>query len=220
MAWTAQYRLLTLVLALLVLPVGAAQHVWAQEGGEPAQVSGTAQEAAPKEAPKTEGDPVVLMKTSMGDIQIKLFQDKAPVSVANFLAYVDEKFYDGTIFHRVIKDFMVQGGGFTNDLGKKDTKAAIKNEASNGLSNKRGTLAMARTNVVDSATSQFFINVVDNKFLDHNTRDFGYAVFGEVTEGMDVVDKIRAVKTGAKAPFASDCPLTPVTIVSVRRVEG
>lgn len=219
MAWNSYRRFLMVVMALFALPVGA-RMTGAQEEGQPATAP-AATSAETKEQAKTEGgDPVVLMKTSMGDVKIKLFKEKAPISVANFLAYVDEKFYDGTIFHRVIQNFMIQGGGFNEDLTKKETKAPIKNEAENGLSNKRGTLAMARTNVVDSATSQFFINVVDNKFLDHNGPNFGYAVFGEVISGMDVVDKIRAVKTGAKPPFASDCPLTPVTIVSVKRVES
>jgi len=179
---------------------------------------------APAQAGKQAGpNPAVLVKTSMGDFKIRLFQDKAPVSVANFLAYVDERFYDGTIFHRVIDGFMVQGGGFTADLTKKETKAPIKNEATNGLSNKMGTVAMARTNIVDSATSQFFINVADNTFLDHKNgtpRDYGYAVFGEVISGMEVVARIKSVKTGAKGPFSSDCPLEPVTILSIRRADG
>jgi peptidyl-prolyl cis-trans isomerase B (cyclophilin B) len=219
---------LALIFALAVMAMP--QAVAAQEEGEPTpeaedviegDTAETPAETA-KEKAKPGGNPVVLMKTSMGDVKIKLNKDKAPISVANFLSYVDEKFYDGTIFHRVIKDFMVQGGGYTADFSKKETKAAIKNEAQNGLSNKRGTVAMARTNIVDSATSQFFINVVDNSFLDHKnpTREFGYAVFGEVTDGMDVVDKIRGVKTGAKGPFATDCPAEPVTIISIRRVEG
>ncbi len=203
---------LATALALILVPLAMAQ---AQE--QPAAL--TAQAAGQQEGT----NPVVLVKTSMGDLKIQLFQDKAPVSVENFLAYVDAGFYDGTIFHRVIDGFMVQGGGFATDMSKKETRAPIKNEAMNGLSNKQGTVAMARTNIVDSATSQFFINVVDNKFLDHKNgtpRDYGYAVFGEVIAGMDVVDKIKAVKTGAKGPFSSDCPLEPVIIQSVRRVEG
>src|SRR3972149_3391924 len=138
------------------------------------------------------GSPMVVMKTSMGTIKIELDEAKAPVTVKNFLAYVDEGFYDGTIFHRVIDGFMVQGGGFTADMTQKPTKPAIKNEAGNGLKNLRGTIVMARTSVVDSATAQFFINVVDNAFLDHRDETpggFGYAVFGRVVEGMDVVDK-------------------------------
>jgi cyclophilin family peptidyl-prolyl cis-trans isomerase len=166
-------------------------------------------------------NPVVVMETSMGSIEIELFEDKAPESVKNFLGYVDAKYYDGTIFHRVIDNFMIQGGGFTEQLAKKDTRAPVKNEAHNGLENKRGTVAMARTAVVDSATSQFFVNVVDNDFLNHrgkSPREYGYAVFGRVIRGMDVVDKIKKVRTGAcGAQFSKDCPQTPVVIKSIRR---
>ncbi|GFO65235.1 peptidylprolyl isomerase [Geomonas paludis] len=168
-----------------------------------------------------EKNPVVVMETSMGTIKIELFKDKAPISVRNFLSYVKDAYYDGTIFHRVIKNFMVQGGGLDENMQPKKTKFAIKNEATNGLKNVRGTLAMARTAVVDSATSQFFINVVDNAFLDHagKTPDrFGYAVFGQVIEGMDVVDAIRDVKTGNKAGH-QDVPVEPVFINSVKLVE-
>ena len=149
-----------------------------------------------------EKNPCVLMETSMGNVTIELFKDKAPISVRNFLSYVKEGYYDGLVFHRVIKNFMIQGGGMDVDMQQKKTKFAIKNEATNGLSNKRGTLAMARTAVVDSATSQFFINVVDNAFLDNRGKTpdlFGYAVFGQVTEGMDVVDAIGKVKTDANS---------------------
>lgn len=176
---------------------------------------------SPAESGAGEENPVVLMETSLGNITIELDQTKAPVSVKNFLSYVDEKFYDGTIFHRVISNFMIQGGGFTADMQQKRAKAPIKNEAGNGLKNMRGTIAMARTNVVDSATAQFFINVVDNDFLDHqnNTpQGFGYAVFGKVTEGMDVVDKIKSVKTGSKMG-SSDVPAEAVVIKSVKRVQ-
>ena len=175
---------------------------------------------SPSESGAGEENPVVFMETSLGSITIELDQAKAPITVKNFLSYVDEKFYDGTIFHRVIGNFMIQGGGFTADMQQKRVKAPIKNEAGNGLKNMTGTLAMARTNVVDSATAQFFINVVDNDFLDHqNTtpQGFGYAVFGKVIEGMDVVDKIKAVKTGSKMGF-SDVPAEAVVIQSVRRV--
>jgi peptidyl-prolyl cis-trans isomerase B (cyclophilin B) len=168
-----------------------------------------------------EKNPQVLMETSMGNIKIELFKDKAPISVRNFLSYVKDGFYDGLVFHRVIKNFMIQGGGMDESMQPKKTKFAIKNEAANGLSNMRGTLAMARTNVIDSATSQFFINVVDNKFLDYKGKTpdmFGYAVFGQVTEGMDVVDAIREVKTGSKAGHA-DVPVEPVTIVSAKVIE-
>ncbi len=163
------------------------------------------------------GNPVVIMSTSMGDIKIELYPDKAPETVKNFLSYVNDKFYDGTIFHRVIPGFMIQGGGFTPDMKQKPTKAPIKNEADNGLKNETGTIAMARTSVVDSATSQFFINLVDNDFLNHGSRDFGYAVFGKVIEGMDVVRKIAGVKTSNRGPF-QDIPVEPVVIKSVRVV--
>ncbi len=168
-----------------------------------------------------EKNPQVLMETSMGGVKIELFKDKAPITVRNFLSYVKEGFYDGLIFHRVIGTFMIQGGGFDENMIQKKTKFAIKNEATNGLSNKRGTLAMARTNVVDSATSQFFINVVDNDFLDNRGKtadQFGYAVFGQVVEGMEVVDAIKGVKTGNKGGH-SDVPLEPVVIKSMTLVE-
>ncbi|WP_243373258.1 peptidylprolyl isomerase [Geotalea sp. SG265] len=168
-----------------------------------------------------EQNPQVVMETSMGTVKIELFKDKAPISVRNFLSYVKDGYYDGLIFHRVIKTFMVQGGGMDADMQPKKTKFAIKNEATNGLSNKRGTLAMARTSVVDSATSQFFINVVDNPFLDHRGKSpdlFGYAVFGQVIEGMEVVDAIRDVKTGSKAGHG-DVPVEPVFINSIKLVE-
>ena len=159
--------------------------------------------------------------TSMGTIVAELDAEAAPVTVANVLAYVDSGFYDGTIFHRVIPKFMIQGGGFTPDMKKKDTKAGIQNEADNGRQNSRGTLAMARTADPHSATAQFFINHADNRSLDHtgkNARGWGYAVFGDVIEGMDVVDKIAAVKRGSRGPFR-DVPIETVTIVSIRRVE-
>jgi len=160
---------------------------------------------------KTGGKPVVVLETSQGSIEIELDPEKAPISVQNFLAYVDAGFYDGTIFHRVIPNFMVQGGGFDAKMNQKTTRPAIKNEADNGLKNDRGTIAMARTAVVDSATAQFFINVKNNDFLNHGGRDYGYAVFGHVTKGMDVVDKIAAVKT------ASDVPVETIAITKARR---
>ncbi len=163
------------------------------------------------------GNPVVIISTSMGDIEIELYPDKAPETVKNFLSYVNDRFYDGTIFHRVIPGFMIQGGGFTLDMKQKPTKAPIKNEANNGLKNDIGTIAMARTSVVDSATSQFFINLVDNNFLNHGARDFGYAVFGKVIRGMDVVHKIAGVKTSNRGSF-QDVPIEPVVIESVRVV--
>jgi peptidyl-prolyl cis-trans isomerase A (cyclophilin A) len=177
---------------------------------------------APKPADKVAAtaasgaDPVVVMKTSLGEIQIKLYKDKAPLSVANFLAYVNKKFYDGTIFHRIIPTFMIQGGGFTPDMTKKPTAPPVKNEAQNGLKNTRGTLAMARTADPNSATAQFFINTVDNPGLDYPKPDgAGYAVFGEVISGLDVVDKIKAVPTGTKDGM-QNVPNEPVVIESVR----
>ena len=164
-------------------------------------------------------NPIVVMETSLGNIKIELFEKEAPLSVKNFLNYTNSGFYSGTIFHRVISGFMVQGGGFTADLKQKPTEAPIKNEAGNGLKNQRGTLAMARTGIVDSATAQFFINTVNNDFLnqrDKTQQGFGYAVFGKVVEGMDVVDKISAVKT-LKSGFP-DAPETPVIIKSVKEL--
>ncbi|MBA7657637.1 MAG: peptidyl-prolyl cis-trans isomerase [Candidatus Aminicenantes bacterium] len=162
----------------------------------------------------------VLMKTTKGDITIELYPEKATITVNNFLSYVDEKFYDGTIFHRVIKGFMIQGGGFTPDFQEKATKPPIKNEAGNGLKNKIGTIAMARTAVIDSATSQFFINHVNNSFLDHrdnSSEGFGYCVFGKVIEGMDVVDAIANAKTMTRSG-QSDVPRETIEIISVRRI--
>ena len=158
----------------------------------------------------------VTIKTSMGDIDAELYPDKAPKTVENFLAYADSKFFDGTIFHRVISGFMVQGGGMTPDLNQKPTKAPIPIESNNGLKNLRGTLAMARTNDPNSATSQFFINHKDNAFLDPSPQGPGYAVFGKVTSGMDVVDKIAAVKTGSRG-FNQDVPVETVEIKSISR---
>ncbi|MFC6806244.1 peptidylprolyl isomerase [Methylophaga thalassica] len=159
--------------------------------------------------------PQVKLETSLGDIVIELNEDKAPVTVANFLGYVNDGFYDGTIFHRVIKNFMIQGGGFTQEFQQKTTKAAIENEADNGLSNKRGAVAMARTNDPHSATAQFFINTVDNGFLDFQAKvpsGWGYAVFGEVIEGMDVVDAIREVDTTMRGPH-QDVPAEDIVII-------
>lgn len=164
------------------------------------------------------GNPVVILSTSKGDIKIELYKDKAPITVDNFLAYANDGFYDGTIFHRVIPNFMIQGGGFTPDFTQKPTKSPIKNEANNGIKNDRGTIAMARTQVVDSATSQFFINVVNNDFLNNGARDYGYAVFGKVVDGMDVVDAIAGVTTGNKG-MHGDVPQEDVVIESVKVVE-
>jgi len=158
-------------------------------------------------------------KTSKGTFTVQLFDKQAPISVENFYRYADEGFFDGTIFHRVIPNFMVQGGGLTEDLKNKKGHEPIKNEADNGLKNKRGTLSMARTNDINSATSQFFINVVDNEFLDHKgASNYGYAVFGRIDSGMEVVDAIVAVKTGSRSGY-QDVPVETVTIESVRRIE-
>lgn len=160
-----------------------------------------------------EGNPHVRLTTSAGNIELELDNKYAPVSVKNFINYVNSGFYNNMIFHRVISRFMIQGGGFTADFHQKPTRAPIKNEADNGLHNVRGTIAMARTTEKDSATSQFFINVADNAFLDHGQRDFGYAVFGKVVEGMDVVDKISQVKTDSVGPY-QNVPVQAVVILS------
>ena len=164
-------------------------------------------------------NPQVDLDTTAGKIRIELDPAAAPKTVENFLAYVNAKFYDGTVFHRVIDNFMIQGGGFTPDLRQKATRPAIANEAKNGLSNSRGTLAMARTGDPNSATAQFFINVVDNPRLDFtseaNGSTWGYCVFGKVISGLDVVDKIKAVPTGPQGPFKSDVPTTPVVIEKI-----
>ena len=164
----------------------------------------------------------VLLKTSKGDVTLELYADKAPVTVKNFLDYVDAKFYDGLIFHRVIKGFMIQGGGLTPDYSTRPAKPPIKNEAGNGLTNDRGTIAMARTGEVDSATCQFFINHVNNDFLNHtsNTPEgFGYCVFGKVTAGLDIVDAIATTPT-MTVHGMKDVPREAVTIISIRRVES
>lgn len=184
--------------AAVVLALGLTPSVWSQESKNPR----------------------VVMETNHGKITIELYAEKAPVTVKNFLQYVDDKHYDGTIFHRVIADFMIQGGGFEPGLKEKKTRAPIKNEAGNAISNKKYTIAMARTSDPDSATAQFFINSKDNDFLDREkARDgVGYAVFGRVVEGMDVVDKIRRVDTG-KQNGHENVPSADVVIKSVRRVK-
>ncbi|WP_413463313.1 peptidylprolyl isomerase [Alkalilimnicola sp. S0819] len=171
------------------------------------------------ENPANGDSPMVVFSTNHGDIKLKLYEDKAPITVQNFLQYVDEGFYDGTIFHRVIPGFVIQGGGFTAEMDQKKTREPIKNEADNGVKNSRGTLSMARTQVVDSATSQFFINLTDNAFLDHGSRDFGYAVFAEVVEGMDVVDRIAKVPTGNQG-MHSDVPRETVVVEKAYRAEA
>jgi cyclophilin family peptidyl-prolyl cis-trans isomerase len=166
--------------------------------------------------------PLVLLETSMGDIKLELFPEEAPITVANFLTYIREGHYDGLIFHRVIGDFMIQGGGFTEGMKVRGTKhPPIRNEAGNGLRNEKGTVAMARTAVVDSATAQFFINTVNNEFLNHrgeSPQEFGYAVFGKVLEGMDVVNQIQRVHTGLVGGY-DDVPKTPVIIRKASVIE-
>lgn len=175
-------------------------------------------------------NPIVVLKTSQGTIKIELFEKEAPVTVKNFLQYVDDKHYDNTVFHRVISNFMIQGGGFNKDVHKattyqeikkaeKKTREAIKNESGNRISNKRGTLAMARTPDPNSATAQFFINVKDNTFLDRTDESAGYCVFGKVIEGMDVVDKIKKVKTKTLVDDFKDVPVEPVIIESAKRAD-
>jgi cyclophilin family peptidyl-prolyl cis-trans isomerase len=162
-----------------------------------------------------------VIETNRGSIKLELFDEKAPVTVKNFLSYANKGFYDGTIFHRVIPDFMIQGGGFTTELVRKETAPPIRNEADNGFKNVRGTIAMARTSVVNSATSQFFINLKDNDFLDHRgsaPATYGYAVFGRVIQGMEVVDSIGSTPTERKSPLFQDLPRDPVIIRSVKKV--
>ena len=160
---------------------------------------------------------MVRFETSHGTFTVELFPKEAPVSVENFLRYVDDGHFDGTVFHRIVPGFVIQGGGLTADFSSRKTRAPISNEAKNGLKNTRGTLSMARTSDINSATSQFFVNLADNAFLDHSARDFGYAVFGRVTEGMDVIDKIARVPTGKRKGY-TDAPLEDVVVVSARRV--
>jgi peptidyl-prolyl cis-trans isomerase A (cyclophilin A) len=163
---------------------------------------------------------MIEFKTSLGDFKVELFPEQAPKTVENFLQYVDDKHFDGTIFHSVIPSFVIQGGGLTGDMRPKQTRAPIENEANNGLKNKRGTLSMARTNDINSATSQFFVNLKDNDFLDHKgPAQYGYAVFARVAEGMDVIDKIAAVSTGRRKGH-EDVPVEDVVIVSARRVNA
>jgi len=184
-----------------------------------ATLAGTVMLSVPADEAAAAGpNPQVLMKTSLGEIVIELYPEKAPKSVENFLKYVDDDFYDGLIFHRVIGNFMIQGGGFDKDMKQKTTRGPIPLESRNGLKNDAGTLAMARTSVPDSATSQFFINTVNNASLNHPNPDGnGYAVFGKVVKGMDTVEKIAKVKTGRNGPHG-DVPVEPVLIESVSRV--
>jgi len=162
---------------------------------------------------------MIRFQTTHGDFTVELFDKDAPKSVENFLRYVDDRHFDGTIFHRIVPGFVIQGGGLTSDFSAKKTRAPIANEAANGLKNERGTLSMARTNDVNSATSQFFVNLSDNAFLDHSKAQFGYAVFGRVSAGLDVVDKIARVRTGTRKQY-QDAPLEDALIVAVRRVDA
>jgi cyclophilin family peptidyl-prolyl cis-trans isomerase len=206
--------ILALLLMLALAGAGCSDDSGTQDGGSGKDSGPTPDTVA--------GPPRVKLVTSMGDITLELNDTKAPKTVANFLTYVNAKSYDGTIFHRVIKTFMIQGGGYDTSFNRRSTNAPIQNEANNGLSNLRGTIAMARTSDPHSATNQFFINVVDNKGLDYTsstTSGWGYAVFGKVITGMDTVDKIKDVPTGAKGPFTKDAPLTNVVITSATVVK-
>jgi peptidyl-prolyl cis-trans isomerase B (cyclophilin B) len=182
----------------------------------PLSASGLAQDSATADgAQSPDANPVVRLETNRGDIRVALFPDRAPKTVENFLTYVRNDFYDGTIFHRVIPDFMIQGGGYTQDYARKETRAPVRNEADNGLSNDRGTIAMARTGDPHSATAQFFVNVADNAFLNHKAktqRGWGYAVFGEVVSGLGTVDAISELPTTSKGPFPKDVPQDSVVI--------
>ncbi len=165
------------------------------------------------------GNSLIRFETSHGGFTVELYPEEASVTVENFLAYVDDGFFDGTIFHRIVPGFVIQGGGLDAQFGSKTTREPIRNEAKNGLKNLRGTLSMARTSAIDSATSQFFVNLADNAFLDHSARDFGYAVFGRVTEGMDTIDAIARLATGRRKGY-QDAPMEDVLIVSARRLSG
>ena len=186
------------------------------QGGSVTEKAATGSGKTATQQPGAKEKQVVVIKTSKGEIRVELETERAPLSVRNFLEYADAGFYDGTIFHRVIDGFMIQGGGFGADMRQKQTRDPVKNEADNGVKNARGTLAMARTSVVDSATAQFFINLVDNDGLNHGQRDFGYAVFGRVVDGMDVVDAISKVRTGRSGAY-QDVPVDPVVIESIKR---
>jgi len=220
-----------LIVALLLLTAGCSdgkdlEHPDEVNPAEPTGPMGRDDTGSPGTEPQTpapieKAKPMIIMETSLGEITVELWPDRAPITVENFLAYVDEGFYDGTIFHRVIADFMIQGGGFTPQLQRKDTHDPIQNEASAELKNERGTLAMARTGEIHSATSQFFINVVDNDFLDHRDetpRGFGYAVFAKVVDGMEVVDRLRGVSTRTVGGMG-DVPAEPVVIERIRRAD-
>lgn len=202
----------------LLLPLAAGAQTQPKPAPKAAEAKPAAAKVAEAPADAAKGaNPQVVLHTSMGDITIELYPDKAPKSVENFLQYTKDGFYNGTVFHRVINGFMVQGGGFTKDLTQKRTRPAIQNEANNGLSNLKGTVAMARTNDPHSATAQFFINAADNEFLDfraENAQGWGYAVFGRVVEGTEIVDAIERVRTGRKG-FHDDVPVDDVRIERV-----
>ena len=203
--------------SLLILCLSISVNSFAKSAKAVSKVAATPAAIA-TEAPKAQGNPIVIMETDAGAIELELFQDKAPISVANFLSYVDKGHYNGTIFHRVINGFMIQGGGLDKEMNEKKVGTPIKNEATNGLQNEAGTLAMARMSAPDSATAQFFINVENNSFLDHraNGQGFGYAVFGKVKSGMSVVSKIKMAKTGNVKGY-SDVPVEPIMIKSMKR---
>jgi len=198
------FRLVSaIVLAGFFVSLSSAGPLWAQD-----------------KAQEKSANPMVLFKTTIGSFKVELYPKAAPITVKNFLDYVDKKFYDGTTFHRIVPGFVIQGGGFDKDLMKKATSPAIANEATNGLKNLKGTLSMARTPEINSATSQFFVNLVDNAALDHTgdaPKDFGYAVFAKVVEGFGVIEKIAAVKTVTKGQYQG-VPATPVIIQSATRI--
>ena len=209
------------VTAMLLAPLALAQQPAAKPAKAPAKVAEQTKPATPDTAPA--GSHKVTLHTSMGDITIELYPDKAPKTVDNFEQYVRDGFYNGTVFHRVIPTFMVQGGGWTKELQRKRTRAPIHNEANNGLSNVKYSVAMARTSDPHSAAAEFFINVVDNKRLDYtgdtSSLTWGYCVFGKVVAGQDVVDKIKAVPTGPQGPLPSDVPTIPVLIEKAEMVQ-
>jgi peptidyl-prolyl cis-trans isomerase A (cyclophilin A)/peptidyl-prolyl cis-trans isomerase B (cyclophilin B) len=209
--------------ALLFAPAAFAQQAAQKPAAKPPAKTEPAKAAAASDATATSGNHKVLLHTNMGDITIELYPDKAPKTVDNFEQYVKDGFYNGTVFHRVIPTFMVQGGGWTKELQRKRTRAPIHNEANNGLSNTKYSVAMARTADPHSAAAEFFINVVDNRRLDYtgdtNSLTWGYCVFGKVVNGQDVVDKIKAVPTGAQGPLPSDVPQTPVVIEKAEMVQ-
>jgi cyclophilin family peptidyl-prolyl cis-trans isomerase len=208
---------LSILLPLITASVAAAQTGSGDQApkGTPAEPKATIEA---KVSPKVTANPMVVLETTYGNIKIELFKDKAPISVDNFLSYVNEGYYDSTIVHRVVKGFVLQAGGFTEDMKQKPQKPSIKNEATNGLSNLRGTLSMARTGDINSGSSHFFINLVDNMRLDHTGEEpakYGYAVFGKVAEGMDVVDKIALVEVAAKSGYQG-VPVKPVIITAAK----